>query len=117
MKTPQVTELLTRQDGLATRLRAARGELPAKQLAETLGWHQSKVSRIEGGKQLPSGEELELWASVTGADTALLEQWRAMLAEAQQLRTTFDRRFRDGQQPVQNSYNQLIESVTTYRFA
>jgi transcriptional regulator with XRE-family HTH domain len=117
MKTPQVTELLTSHDGLATRLRTARGEMPAKQLAETLDWHQSKVSRIEGGKQLPTGEELALWAAATGASDLQLEQWRAMLAEAQQLRTTFDRRFRDGQQPVQTAYNQLIESCTTFRFA
>ncbi|GAB1639599.1 helix-turn-helix domain-containing protein [Krasilnikovia sp. MM14-A1259] len=117
MKTPQVTEMLTRHDGLATRLRTARGEMPAKKLAENLNWHQSKISRIEGGKQLPTSEELALWAAVTEAGEAQLEQWRAMLAEAQQLRSTFDRRFRDGQQPVQSAYNQLIESCTTFRFA
>lgn len=40
------------------------------QLAERLGagWGQSKVSKIETGRQLPTAADVEAWATATGAD-------------------------------------------------
>lgn len=110
MKTPQVTELLTRHDGLATRLRATRkAAMKAKDLAAAAGWLPSKVSRIESGQQLPSPDDLRAWAQRTGAGTDVLDQWLAMLIEAEELRNSFDRRYRHGQAEEQDKYNRLIE--------
>jgi transcriptional regulator with XRE-family HTH domain len=51
------------------------------EFAEPLGWGQSKVSKIETGRQLPAEADLRAWAQATNADPgellALLEQARA----------------------------------------
>jgi transcriptional regulator with XRE-family HTH domain len=116
MKNPEVHDYLTRNDGLATRLRRARGAMTASELADRAGWNKSKVSKIESGKQLPSEEDLATWGSVTGADQRLVEQWRLMLVEAQSFRADFDQRMRNGQAPVQQEYSGLAESTTSFRF-
>ncbi len=57
-------EWLTQPEGLGTRLRALRVQagLSGKDLADANGWAQSKVSRIENGKQMASTEEpTALW--------------------------------------------------------
>lgn len=116
MQTPPVQELLTRNDGLAVRLKRARGAMLAKELAERADWPQSKISKIEGGRQLPSHEDLELWAAITGAGEVALDQWRAMLVEARQARKDWAQQVRDGNTGIQNRYNQIITECTDYRF-
>jgi transcriptional regulator with XRE-family HTH domain len=88
-----------------------------QELADAARWKHTKVSKIENGKQLPTDADLELWAAVTNTGAAQLEQWRAQLAEANELYTSFSRRMAEGQAPVQLGYNQLIEDNTIFRFA
>lgn len=116
MQTPSVQEMLTRNDGLAARLKRARGAMLAKELAERANWPQSKISKIEGGRQLPSPDDLELWAGLTGTDEITLNQWRAMLVEAHQARRDWAQQVREGHTGVQNRYNQIINDCTDYRF-
>jgi transcriptional regulator with XRE-family HTH domain len=54
---------------LAESLKALRtgAGLSGARLADMLGWPQSKVSRIETQKQLPTEEDIAAWARVTGA--------------------------------------------------
>lgn len=47
-------------------LRAAAG-LSGARLSEQLGWVQSKVSKIETMKQLPTPEDVTAWAAASGA--------------------------------------------------
>lgn len=42
--------------------------LTARRLAEAAGWHESKVSKIEHGRQPPSDADLKAWALHCGAD-------------------------------------------------
>jgi transcriptional regulator with XRE-family HTH domain len=116
MQTPPLQELLTRDEGLAARLKRARGEMLAKELAEKAGWPQSKISKIEGGKQLPSREDLSAWAGFTLATGETLEIWNAMLTEALQARRDWAQQFRDGQVGVQSKYNALIARCTTFSY-
>ncbi|SEE48644.1 helix-turn-helix domain-containing protein [Jiangella alba] len=53
---------------LGQRLRELRKHsgLNGKQLAESLSWQPSKVSRIEGGKQTPSDTDVTQWANACG---------------------------------------------------
>jgi transcriptional regulator with XRE-family HTH domain len=68
---------------LSERLRALREQTgrTGMEFAEPLGWGQSKVSKIETGRQLPAEADLRAWAQATNADPrellALLEQARA----------------------------------------
>ncbi|MGK5533202.1 helix-turn-helix domain-containing protein [Streptomyces sp. URMC 129] len=69
------TDFQTGRAILGGRLRELRTEarLNGKELAARLGWQPSKVSRIENGKQTPSTEDLEAWATAVGRPDALVE--------------------------------------------
>ncbi|TDB83375.1 XRE family transcriptional regulator [Actinomadura sp. KC216] len=102
-------EWLTQPEGLATRLRAMRAHagLTGKDLADAHGWQQSKVSRIENGKQMPSDEDLQAWAETCGDRNAVGELLR-LRDEAQAAHVTFRSRMRQGQEQVQEDYNKLV---------
>lgn len=64
---------------LGRALRRARQRVEPEsgnRFAERLGWPQSKVSRLEGGHQLPSEADLDQWAAETGADPGELREAR-----------------------------------------
>ncbi|MFE9698858.1 helix-turn-helix domain-containing protein [Streptomyces sp. NPDC006270] len=62
------TDFQSARAALGARLRELRTEsgLNGKGVAEVLGWQRSKVSRLENGKQTPSGTDLEEWARAVG---------------------------------------------------
>lgn len=102
---------------LAARLRALQDavDMPGKELAERLGWHPSRVTRIRKGVVNPSREDLEAWARAVGATDAI--------DELMELRTAVDvgrRTFREamaqGQAKVQRDYNQLVEESEVIRY-
>jgi transcriptional regulator with XRE-family HTH domain len=66
--------------GLGARLRAVReaAGLSGSELAAALGagWRQSKISKIETGRQLPTVEEITAWATATDIDPAPLAALR-----------------------------------------
>ncbi|SDU17111.1 helix-turn-helix domain-containing protein [Jiangella alkaliphila] len=57
------------REALGQRLREIRiaARLTGRALADRAGWHSSKISKIEAGKQTPSERDLELWAQHCGA--------------------------------------------------
>lgn len=116
MVDPEFIKHLTGHGGLANRLKAARGSMPAKELAERAEWQASKVSKIEAGKQLPSEHDLETWADITGIDTRVLDQLKGMLSESVALRAGYAQRYRSGQSAVQKEYNDLAEETQSFRF-
>jgi transcriptional regulator with XRE-family HTH domain len=63
----------TRLAGQLKGLREAAG-LSGNRLARLVGWAQSKVSRIETAKQLPTEEDIRLWAQATGAAPATVRE-------------------------------------------
>ena len=69
---------------LAEALKALRvgAGLGGARLAEMLGWQQSKVSKIETGKQLPSGDDIAAWALAAGAAPETASDLLAMLRGA-----------------------------------
>ena len=60
---------------LGVRLQELRAEagLTGRQLAEQLGWTQSKVSKLETGKQTPTADDLRAWAEGVGAPDSAAE--------------------------------------------
>lgn len=104
-------EWLTQPEGLAGRLRALRAQakLTGKALADAHGWQQSKVSRIENGKQMPSDDDLEAWVETCGADRSIITELRQLRDQAQIAHASFPSRMRNGQKTVQEDYNQLVK--------
>jgi transcriptional regulator with XRE-family HTH domain len=61
---------------LAAQLRALREDagLTGTSLAQQVGWGQSKVSKIETGRQLPTEDDIRQWARVVGAPAGRVEE-------------------------------------------
>ena len=76
------------QRQLAMALKALREDagLTTYQLAEALGWSQSKVAKIENARTRPTAEDAEAWARTAGASageaTDIASQARAASTEA-----------------------------------
>jgi transcriptional regulator with XRE-family HTH domain len=83
--------------------------LSGKDLAEATGWPQSKVSRLENGKQMPTASDLETWAAAVHASKQATRQLLDLLSEAQSVHLDWKRRMSRGQTAVQTNYNQLVE--------
>ena len=60
---------------LGARLREIRvaAGLSGRALAQALGWHPSKVSKLELGRQTASVEDLKAWAGACGAPGSIAE--------------------------------------------
>ena len=58
------------RNALGQRLRELRrqGNLSGKELAESLSWQASKVSKIENGKQTPTDDDITDWTRVTHSE-------------------------------------------------
>jgi transcriptional regulator with XRE-family HTH domain len=69
---------------LAAQLRALREDasLTGTSLAQQIGWGQSKVSKIETGRQLPTEDDIRQWARAVGAPAAKVEELLASLERA-----------------------------------
>lgn len=53
---------------LAGQLREIRkdAELTARQVARAAGWHESKCSRIENARTIPSPADIRAWCKICG---------------------------------------------------
>ncbi len=63
------------REALGQRLRELRvqRELSGTALAESLGWAQSKVSKIETGRQTPTESDIRAWTQATRSEAAAAE--------------------------------------------
>uniref|UniRef100_UPI003F494F0C helix-turn-helix domain-containing protein n=1 Tax=Nonomuraea sp. CA-251285 TaxID=3240002 RepID=UPI003F494F0C len=115
MKT--LEDWLTQPEGVATRLRELRTQagLSGAELASQRGWQQSKVSRIERGKQLPSAEDVSAWAAACGASEEVIAVVLDLQEQARIAQLTFQSRMRGGQAAVQESYNKLVREAHLVR--
>lgn len=79
-----MTRLNPRRARLAAALRTLReATMPSgAELARRTGWVQPKVSRLETGVQLPSEDDLRIWAQHTGASAEQTETLINMLSAA-----------------------------------
>lgn len=85
-----------------------------RDLAEALGWHPSKVSRIELGRQNPSEEDIRAWAIKCGFARQIPELI-AVHREIEQMWIEHRRELRAGQKRVQASGTPLYERTRLLR--
>lgn len=100
---------LTHHQQLAAALlkRRTAANLTSRALAEQIGVSQSKVSRVETGRVLPTVEEVTAWAHATGADQEMLNQLLAQLDAALTEFATWQIVLRDGLASRQEKTRQL----------
>jgi transcriptional regulator with XRE-family HTH domain len=97
---------------LGLRLRELReagpeGRITGTRLAERLGWGQSKVSKLETGRQTPKPEDLRQWADAVGQPDAY-EELRARLRGFESEVRSWRRQLAAGHRPVQETWNALV---------
>lgn len=101
---------------LGKRLRELRRRagLTGIQLAESLSWPQSKVSKLETARQTPSAEDIRAWARATGSDSQTEELLTALQTlEAQH--AEWQRVLNPGLQPHQHKLSELDAKTCLFR--
>ncbi|MEU7094197.1 helix-turn-helix domain-containing protein [Kitasatospora aureofaciens] len=89
---------------LGQRLRELRAEggLTGRQLADRLGWTQSKVSKLETGRQTATHDDLKAWANGVGQSDAAAEL-SARLRAFESGTRSWRRQLAAGHKPVQDA--------------
>jgi transcriptional regulator with XRE-family HTH domain len=104
------------REALGIRLRELRRDarLTGRQLAEQSGWHPSKISKIEGGKQTPTEADLEAWAGACGQSDLALE----LIATLRTLESHYvehRRLFHTGMSGQQRAFSELEDQTAQVR--
>jgi transcriptional regulator with XRE-family HTH domain len=111
------SEQLTQPGGLAERLTALRNGagLKATELAESLSWARSKVSKIENGNQVPTADDIRAWTQATGHPEQT-DELLEMLRHVQEVHTRWRRRLREGgQASIQRELDELTRAASRIR--
>ncbi len=93
-------------------LREQAGFATGKQFAELLGWQPSKISRIETGTTLPSDQDTITWLDNTSASDEAAEQVRDQLRDLRLSKSSWRRRLRAGNTPVQRQIGHAERAAT-----
>jgi transcriptional regulator with XRE-family HTH domain len=110
-------EWLARPGGLADRLVAMRkaAGLTGDQLATSLGWVRSKVSKLENGRQAPSEQDLADWVRACGGDETVHRQLLDELASGRAAHRLWRHELRRGQAELQGDLDDLVRRATRIR--
>ncbi|MBI1758795.1 MAG: helix-turn-helix domain-containing protein [Actinobacteria bacterium] len=103
---------------LGARLRTLRQAVPdlsGARLAARLEWAQSKVSRIETGRQLPTEEDLTAWLAAVEAPNDQFAPLFSALSAARDEYATFRRQLRRGAVAVKQDDLHALEAATHVR--
>lgn len=111
------TDYQRAREELGRRLRELRvespdGRLTGVELAKRLGWQQSKISKLENGRQTPTDEDLLAWARATG-QPAVFGELRARLKGFESHIRSWRRQLAAGHGPVQETWNTLVSNART----
>ncbi|WP_406726887.1 helix-turn-helix transcriptional regulator [Streptomyces sp. GD-15H] len=111
------TDYQRAREELGRRLRELRvecpdGRLTGAQLAQRLGWQQSKVSKLENGHQTPTDDDLRSWARATG-QPVVFDELRARLKGFESHIRSWRRQLAAGHGPVQETWNTLVSHAQT----
>lgn len=104
------------RSALGKRLRELRttAGITGRQLAESLSWPASKVSKLENGRQTPTDEDIRGWTRITGSET----ETAALLASLHTLETQYaewQRQLRGGLRPHQHELAGIDAKTQLFR--
>lgn len=104
------------RNALGKRLRELRqqADLSGRQLADSLSWPPSKISKLENGRQTPSDDDIQAWTRATDSEA----QTEALLASLHTLEVQhaeWQRILRTGLRPHQNEIAELDAKTRFFR--
>ncbi|MER5969056.1 helix-turn-helix transcriptional regulator [Streptomyces sp. NPDC002055] len=110
------TDFQQARASLGARLRELRTEagLTGRDLAALLGWTQSKVSKLETGRQTATAEDLRAWAEGVGHPEATPEL-NARVQGLESRSRSWRRQLAAGHRPVQDALSAEYERSTVLR--
>jgi len=113
------TDYQRAREELGRRLRELRfespdGRLTGTELAQRLGWTQSKVSKLENGRQTPTDDDLRAWAQAVG-QPAFSGELLARLKGFESHIRSWQRQLAAGHAPVQETWNALVAESRVLR--
>ncbi|MFE4665332.1 helix-turn-helix domain-containing protein [Streptomyces sp. NPDC056716] len=111
------TDYQRAREELGRKLRELRvdspvGRLTGTELAQRLGWPQSKVSKLENGRQTPTADDLRAWAEAVGQPGVIVELQARLRGFESHIRS-WRRQLAAGHAPVQEAWNALITESRT----
>ena len=115
-KLPGVTSVHEARTALGQRLRELRNTagITGRQLAESLSWPASKVSKLENGRQTPTDEDIRGWTRVTGSE-AEAEALLASLHTLEIQHAEWQRQITTGLRPHQREIADLDAKTRFFR--
>jgi transcriptional regulator with XRE-family HTH domain len=104
------------RNALGRRLRELRqaADLSGRQLAESLSWPASKISKLENGRQTPSDDDIRAWARATDTES----ETEALLASLHTLEVQhaeWQRILRTGLKPRQRAHIEWDQKTRLFR--
>jgi transcriptional regulator with XRE-family HTH domain len=106
----------SRELGAQLRALRSRAQLSGVQMASQLDWVQSKVSRIENGRQLPSDADLDSWLRLVVADAETTAKLQGLLGDARAAQAVFRSQLRQHDLAnMQINVDELAREATTIR--
>ncbi len=101
---------------LGKRLRELRNDagITGRELAESLSWPASKVSKLENGRQAPSVQDIRDWTRITGSES----EAKALLAALHNLEiqhAEWQSQLRQGLRPLQQRVVEIDARTRSFR--
>src|SRR6476661_4603532 len=111
-----VSNVLEARNALGKQLRELRlrAGFNGRQLAESLSWPPSKVSKLENGRQTPTDDEIRAWARATNSES----ETEALLTSLHTFEVQYadwQRIFRTGFRPRQSEIAELDQKTRLFR--
>lgn len=115
-RTSGVTSVHEARNALGQRLRELRQQagLTGRQLAESLSWPASKISKLENGRQTPTDEDILGWTGATNSE-AEAEALLASLHTLEVQHAEWQRQIKMGLRPHQNEIAELDQKTRLFR--
>lgn len=112
-----VTSFEARRQAFGERLRVMRtlAAVSGRDLAEALSTSQSKISKLETGRQIPTDDDVTAWCEALDAPEVAVAELLAELAELRVEQLDWRRRLRAGHRGRQEQIGHLERSATTIR--
>jgi transcriptional regulator with XRE-family HTH domain len=112
-----VSDFQRNRELLGVRLREMRrnSRLTGSQLAERLGWAQSKVSRLECGRQTATPDDISAWVDATDCDPDLVQDLLSLLTKVESDYAVWRRELRAGTRRKQLNFLKLEARVKTIK--
>lgn len=113
---PSTSSVHEARDALGKRLRELRRRagLTGTQLAESLSWPQSKISKLETARQTPSEDDIRAWTQATGGESQTDDLLNALHTLETQ-HAEWQRVLRPGLQSHQTKLSELDAKTRLFR--